>query len=41
MSRHRKLLEALELYVSEDKRDKLELVIRLLDIVELAGRMGL
>lgn len=41
IARHRKLLEALELYVSEDKRDKLELVIRLLDIVELAGRMGL
>lgn len=41
ISRHRKLLQALELYVSDDKRDKLELVIRLLDLWELASRMGL
>lgn len=41
MTRHRKLLEALELYVSDDKRDKLELVIRLLDLWELAGNLGL
>lgn len=38
--RHRKLLEALSLYMDEGKRDKLELVIRLLDLMEFAGNMG-
>ncbi|MBQ4121391.1 MAG: hypothetical protein IJD35_05185 [Clostridia bacterium] len=39
MWRHRKLLEALSLYVSEDKRDKFELLLKLFDIMELAGYM--
>lgn len=37
--RHRKLLEALSLYVSEDKRDKFDLLLRLFDLVELAGNI--
>lgn len=36
MWRHRKLLEALSLYVSEDKRDKFELILKLFDFIELA-----
>lgn len=36
MTKHKKLVEALMLYVSEDRRPKLELVLRILDIVELA-----
>ncbi len=39
MWRHRKLLEALSLYVSEDKRDKFELILKLFDLMELAGYM--
>ena len=37
--RHRKLLEALSLYVSEDKREKFDLLLRLFDLVELAGNI--
>ena len=36
MTKHKKLVEALMLYVSEDRRPKLELVLKILDIVELA-----
>lgn len=36
MTRHKKLVEALMLYVGEEKRPKLELVLKILDIVELA-----
>ncbi len=38
-TRHRKLLEALALYMDEEKRGKMELIIRLLDLLELAGNM--
>ena len=37
--RHRKLIEALSLYVSEDKREKFELVLKLFDLMELAGNL--
>ena len=37
MARHRKLLEALSLYVSEDKREKFELLLKLFDLMEFAG----
>ena len=40
MKRHKKLLEALALYVSEDKRDKIELMIKALELFELAESMG-
>lgn len=36
MGKHKKLVEALMLYVGEEKRPKLELVLKILDIVELA-----
>ena len=36
MHKHKKLVEALMLYVSEDKRPKLEMVLKILEIVELA-----
>ena len=39
MWRHRKLLEALSLYVSEDKRDTFDLLLKLFDLVELAGNL--
>ncbi len=39
MWRHRKLLEALSLYVSDDKRDLFDLILKLFDIVELTGHM--
>lgn len=39
MRRHRKLLEALSLYVSDDKRDLFDLILKLFDIVELTGHM--
>ena len=41
MERHRKLLQALALYVNEEKRGKFELVIRLLDLMDFAGNVGL
>lgn len=36
MHKHKKLVEALMLYVGEEKRPKLELVLKILEIVELA-----
>ena len=36
MHKHKKLIEALMLYVSEEKRPKLEMVLKMLEIVELA-----
>ncbi len=36
MNKHKKLVEALMGYVGEDKRPKLELVLKILDIVSLA-----
>ena len=36
MHKHKKLVEALMLYVSEEKRPKLEMVLKILEIVELA-----
>ena len=39
MWRHRKLLEALSLYVSDDKRDLFDLILKLFDIVELTNHM--
>jgi len=39
MWRHRKLLEALSLYVNDDKRDLFDLSLKLFDIVELTGHM--
>lgn len=34
------LLEAMRPFISPDKKDRLELLIRLLEIMELAGEMG-
>ncbi len=39
MHKHKKLVEALMLYVSEDKRPKLEMVLKILEIVELAEEL--
>ena len=39
MWRHKKLLEALSLYVREDKRDLFDLILKLMDIVELANHV--
>lgn len=39
MWRHRKLIEALSLYVSDDKRDLFDLIIKLFDIVELTNHI--
>ena len=39
MWRHRKLIEALSLYVSEDKRDLFDLVLKLFDIMEIASHI--
>ena len=36
MHKHKKLVEALMLYVGEEKRPKLEMVLKILEIVELA-----
>ena len=36
MHKHKKLVEALMLYVSEEKRPKLEMILKILEIVELA-----
>lgn len=41
MARHKKLLEALSLYVSEEKRGKLAFIVKVLDLWELAESMGL
>lgn len=41
LHRQRKLLEALCLYVDERKRGKLEIILRLLDLVEFAKQTGL
>jgi len=37
--KHKKLVEALMLYVSEEKRPKLEMVLKILEIVELAEEL--
>ena len=39
--RHRKLLEVLKLYIAEDKREKLDLVIKLIDLMSAAKHLGL
>lgn len=39
MQRHRKLIEALSLYVSEEKRDMFDLILKLFDIMELANHV--
>ena len=39
MQRHRKLIEALSLYVSEDKRDLFDLILKLFDIIEIANHI--
>lgn len=38
--RHRKLLEVLKLYVADDKREKLDLVIKLIDLMSTAKHLG-
>ncbi|MBQ7364938.1 MAG: hypothetical protein IJW46_05015 [Clostridia bacterium] len=39
MKKHKKLVEALMLYVDGDRRGKFELVLKLLDILELAEEL--
>ena len=39
MQKHQKLIEALMLYVEDDKRQKLELVLKLLDVLAFAGTL--
>lgn len=39
MHKHKKLVEALMLYVREEKRPKLEMVLKILEIVELAEEL--
>jgi len=39
MQKHQKLIEALMLYVEDDKRQKLELMLKLLDVLAFAGTL--
>ena len=39
MHKHKKLVEALMLYVSEEKRPRLEMILKILEIVELAEEL--
>ncbi len=41
ISKHKKLLEAICLYVSDDKKEKIGLVIKILDVLESAKKIGL
>ena len=40
MEKHKKLIEALMLYVDEDKRPRLVMVLKLLDLLEFAEGLG-